>query len=140
MNYMNFFIYSNYPNYPNDMDHFHTISNKEMIELQHKSIYVDYFDKNAIIKKIKIDTRFNHLNESDITRFVEYYDNHKDKPIYEKTDCLCSHNLDVCIINKNAHKFRQIYDGDNYKSDNNYISRHYFKASNKNSLWKLLIG
>ena len=53
---------------------------------------------------------------------LEYYFNHKDKPIYKKTDYLCNKKEKVCICNTHAADFRKIYDGINYKPKDKYIS------------------
>ena len=61
----------------------------------------------------------------EIEKMLDYYNNHVNKPIYEKTDCLCSKKLDFCIVNKNAKNLRKIFDGTNCKENKCYVSYYH---------------
>ncbi len=53
---------------------------------------------------------------------LNFYLLHQDKNIYKKTNYLCNEKEKICICNTFADDFRKIYDKQNYKSDNKFIS------------------
>jgi len=69
------------------------------------------------------DTFFLIPQKKDIVNnMLDYYLNHKDRPIYKKTEYLCNEKEKICICNIHADDFRKIYDGINYESNKKYIS------------------
>jgi hypothetical protein len=62
-------------------------------------------------------------NKKTIHDMIDLVYNDKDKHIFTKTtDYLCNADKKICICNMNADKFRQIYEGINYKKDIKYIA------------------
>ena len=73
-----------------------------------------YFDKsNSDNSKTK---------EEIINSMLVYYLTCQDRAIYKKTDYLCNQKEKICICNKHAEDFRKIYEGNNYKEGEKYIS------------------
>ena len=75
----------------------------------------------------------------DADKMIDFFDKSKDNTIYKKTHCLCINELNLCIINKNSDKLKQIYDGCNYKK-NDYCSFICFNNNPKyevtNTTWQ----
>ena len=69
----------------------------------------DFFVKNPEKEKV-------------VNEMIDFYSNHKDKPIYKKTDYLCNLDEKICICNTQADEFRRLYDGINYEPNNTYVS------------------
>jgi hypothetical protein len=80
----------------------HTLVNSKM--------FADEYFKNSLGKKIIINN------------MLKYYLNHEDKSIYKKTDYLCNEKEKICICNIHAKDFRKIYERNNYKEEDKYIS------------------
>jgi hypothetical protein len=53
---------------------------------------------------------------------LDFYLSHKNKPIYKKTDYLCNEKEKICICNTHAEDLRKIYDEQNYRPGDKYIS------------------
>ena len=108
-----------------ECDDFTKITKDELNKIcdDRKNMTVDFFNKDNIISKIKQSENNEFRNNSNyFQRMLDFYDNSRDKKIYDKTDCLCSREFDLCIINKNAQKIRQIYDEDRYDEQAHYKS------------------
>ena len=106
-------------------DFFTKIDDENIVCLRntYKIIDVDYLDPILVRSKMFGDNFFTLSPKKDIVNnMLEYYFNHKDKPIYKKTDYLCNKKEKVCICNTHAADFRKIYDGINYKPKDKYIS------------------
>jgi hypothetical protein len=94
------------------------------IRKNYKIIDVDGLDSTLVNSKMCADEYFEKSLDKKIiiNNMLNYYLNHKDKPIYKKTDYLCNEKEKLCICNIHAEDFRKIYDGDNYKEGYKYIS------------------
>ena len=91
---------------------------------KYKIIEVDWLDTTLVKYQMFSDVYFRKANEKEkmVNKMLDYYLNHKDKRIYKKTDYLCNEKEGVCICNINAGAFRKIYDRNNYKPEDKYIS------------------
>ena len=78
-------------------ENYFKLTNDDIKMLSSKSIEVDYFDKGKIVEKLKCDERFKDLDYSVVDKVLRYFNS----PLYKKTRCLCSEDLNLCIINKN---------------------------------------
>lgn len=110
-----------------ESDKFTKITKNELNEIynDNKNMVVDFFDKDIIISKIKQSENSEFSNNINyFQNMLNFYDNNNDKKIYKKTDCLCSKELNLCIINKNAQKLRQIHDNNNYDEQDYYKSTY----------------
>ena len=105
-------------------DRYNMVYRLEDIKKDFYLIETDAFDKNIIIEKVN---NYNPSYTRDMNKMIEYYMNHRDYTIYEKTDCLCHEKLEVCIFNKNADKLRKINYGKNYIPNRIYQSIYYEK-------------
>ena len=94
------------------------------IKKDYDLIETDVFDKKYIIEKVN---SYNSSYKNDMNKMLEYYINHKDYTIYEKTDCLCHNELKLCIFNKKADELRKINYGKNYIPGRIYKSVYYEK-------------
>jgi len=96
----------------------------EQIRESYKVIDVPYLDPIQVGSKIFADKYFenNPGKEEVINNMLDFYLSHKDKPIYKKTDYLCNTKEKICICNTHAEDFRKIYDEQNYKPGDKYIS------------------
>jgi hypothetical protein len=107
-------------------DKFWSINPEEIKEIRknYKIIDVDWLSSDKVNYQMFGDDYFNSNSEKKqvVTDMLDYYLSHPDKPIYKKTDYLCNEKEKICICNTHAHDFRKIYDGINYKPENNYIS------------------
>ena len=107
-------------------DKFWTITPNEIDKLRqnYKIIDVKWLDSIQVNSAMFGDKYFNSnpQKEQVVTDMLDYYLSHPDKPIYKKTDYLCNKKEKICICNTHAHDFRKIYDGINYKPEDNYIS------------------
>lgn len=91
----------------------------ENIKQTYKIINVDYLDYNTVQwQAFDEDSNTNQV----LKNMTDFYLNHKDTPIYKKTDLLCNTKENICICNTHADDFRRIYDGNNYKKGERYIS------------------
>lgn len=112
-------------------DKFWNLNNEEIKKLResYKIIDVDYLDPIVVNSKIFGDKYFLKLPDKEkiANNMLDYYLNHKDKSIYKKTDYLCNTKEKICICNTHAEDFRKIYDGQNYKEGDKYISWIKFK-------------
>ena len=116
---------------------FFEISKDDINTIKRKSIEMDYFDPILIIYKLRFDKRFcDKINIEKTEKILEFYKNSGSYEIYKKTHCLCINDLDLCIINKNSDKLKQIYDGCNYEKTN-YCSFISFKPDlNIHTMWQ----
>jgi len=103
-------------------DNYWPLSNTEDIKQNYKIIDVDWLDPILVKSKMFGDKYFTPEKEEIINNMLTYYLNHKDRPIYKKTDYLCNKKEKICICNTHAEDFRKIYDGVNYKEGAKYIS------------------
>jgi hypothetical protein len=93
------------------------------IRTNYKVIDVYWFDRIQVNSKIFADDYFKSPTKREvINNMLEYYLNHKDKSIYKKTDYLCNEREKICICNIHAEDLRKIYDGNNDKKNNKYVS------------------
>ena len=110
----------------NYKDFFTSLSNTdiEKIRSTYKVIDVPYLDPIKVRYNMFADKYFeNNPEKLDIiNNMLDFYLSHKDKPIYKKTDYLCNEREKICICNTHAEDFRKIYDGENYKQGDKYIS------------------
>ena len=113
-------------NKDNYTDFFTSISDTkiEIIRSTYKVIDVPYLDHIKIRYNMFTDKYFesNPGKEAIIFDMLDFYLSHKDKPIYKKTDYLCNEKEKICICNTHAEDFRKIYDEQNYKPGDKYIS------------------
>lgn len=103
-------------------DSYWSLSVTEDIKKDYKIIKVDWLDPILVKSKMFGDKYFTSEKEEIVNNMLTYYLNHKDKPIYKKTDYLCNKKEKICICNIHAEDFRKIYDGINYKKGEKYIS------------------
>jgi hypothetical protein len=87
-------------------------------------IYTDNFDKGEIIRK-SFDKFCNFTNDSlsckelnYISEMIDFCEN-SDKETFEKMDCLCGQNLNLCIVKNN-------------KKENSQSEYYYAEYVNKN--------
>jgi hypothetical protein len=108
------------------IDKFWSIEPDEIKKLRenYKIIDVDWLDPVLVDYQMFGDKYFNENKDKKqiVNAMMDYYLSHKDRPIYKKTDYLCNRKEKICICNVHAHDFRKIYDKNNYKPDDNYIS------------------
>jgi hypothetical protein len=120
-------------NTQNYVDRYWSINIDEINEIKknYKVINVDWLDYDKVNYAMFTDDYFrsNQDKEAIVNEMLDYYLSNKDKKIYKKTDYLCNRKEKICICNIHAHDFRKIYDGINYKPNENYIS--WIKKSNK---------
>jgi hypothetical protein len=113
------------------VDTYWAINNESIDEIRrnYKIIDVDWLDPILVNSEIFNDKYFQKPEKmKTVNNMLNYYLNHKDKKIYEKTDYICNEKEKICICNTNAEAFRKIYDQHNYKKDNKYIS--WFRIKN----------
>jgi hypothetical protein len=103
-------------------DSYWSLSITEDIKEDYKIIDVDWLDPILVKSKMVGDKYFTPEKEEIVNNMLTYYLNHKDRPIYKKTDYLCDKKEKICICNIHAEDFRKIYDGINYKKGEKYIS------------------
>lgn len=107
-------------------DCFTSLSDSKIKQIResYKVIDVPYLDPIKVKSKIFADEYFenNPGKEEVINNMLDFYLSHKDKPIYKKTDYLCNTKEKICICNTHAEDFRKIYDEQNYKPGDKYIS------------------
>ncbi len=110
----------------NYKDFFTSLSDSkiEQIRKSYKVIDVPYLDPIKVNYTMFADKYFksNPEKEDIINIMLDFYLSHKDKPIYKKTDYLCNEKEKICICNTHAEDFRKIYDEQNYKPGDKYIS------------------
>ena len=110
----------------NYKDFFTSLSDSkiEQIRKSYKVIDVPYLDPIKVNYTMFADKYFqnNPGKEEIINNMLDFYLSHKDKPIYKKTDYLCNEKEKICICNTHAEDFRKIYDEQNYKPGEKYIS------------------
>jgi hypothetical protein len=110
----------------NYKDFFTSLSDSkiEQIRESYKVIDVPYLDPIKVNYTMFADKYFksNPEKEDIINIMLDFYLSHKDKPIYKKTDYLCNEKEKICICNTHAEDFRKIYDEQNYKQGDKYIS------------------
>ena len=88
----------------------------------YKIIDVDYLEPILVRSKMFGDDYFKLQKKDAVNNMLDYYLNHKDKAIYEKTNYLCDKKEKICICNQHANDLRKIFDGINYKQDEKYTS------------------
>ena len=107
-------------------DFFTSLSDDRIKEIKenYKVISVDWLDRDLVNYEMFGDKYFttNHEKEKIINNMLDFYLEHKDKAIYKKTDYLCNEKEKICICNTHAEDFRKIYDRNNYKSGDKFIS------------------
>ena len=106
-------------------DSYMPINNEQInfFRSNYKIIDVNYFHPTLIRSKMFNDNFFQLPCKRNIVNvMMEYYCNHKDKTIYEKTDYLCNEKEKVCICNVNASILRQVYDGNNSNTNEKFAS------------------
>ena len=107
-------------------DTYLSLSNHEIkkIRKNYKIIDVNWLDPVLVNSKIFSDEYFKTSSKKKeiVNDMLNYYLNHKDKSIYQKTDYLCNEQEKICICNIHADDFRKIYDEHNYKERDKYIS------------------
>ena len=117
---------ANKANKDNYTDFFTSLSDTkiERIRSTYKVIDVPYLDHIKIRYNMFTDKYFENNPEKQeiINNMLDFYLSHKDKPIYKKTDYLCNEKEKICICNTHAEDFRKIYEEQNYKPGNKYIS------------------
>jgi hypothetical protein len=110
----------------NYKDFFTSLSDSkiEQIRKSYKVIDVPYLDPIKVNYTMFADKYFksNPEKEDIINIMLDFYLSHKDKAIYKKTDYLCNEREKICICNTHAEDFRKIYDEQNYKPGDKYIS------------------
>jgi hypothetical protein len=110
----------------NYKDFFTSLSDSkiEQIRRSYKVIDVPYLDPIKVNYTMFADKYFKNNPEKEdiINIMLDFYLSHKDKAIYKKTDYLCNEKERICICNTHAEDFRKIYDGQNYKPGDKYIS------------------
>ena len=110
----------------NYKDFFTSLSDEQInkINQNYKVITVDWLDKVLVDSEMFGDGYFNKNLEKKkvVDDMLDFYLGHKDKPIYKKTDYLCNEKEKICICNTHAEDFRKIYDRNNYKPGEKYIS------------------
>ena len=114
---------------------FYTSLDNEQIEhirSNYKIIDVPYLNSIIVRSTIFADPFFSHnpLKTDIINNMLDYYLKHPDKHIYQKTDYLCNKKEKICICNIHAKDFRKIYDQNNFKEDDKYIT--WFKCNKEN--------
>ena len=113
-------------NKDNYKDFFTSLSDSkiEQIRESYKVIDIPYLDPKKVKYTMFTDKYFenNPGKEEIINNMLDFYLSHKDKPIYKKTDYLCNEKEKICICNTHAEDFRKIYEEQNYKPGNKYIS------------------
>jgi len=57
-----------------------------------------------------------------VRKMLQYYLEDENAELYKKIDYLCDTKEKICVININAEKLREIFDGKQYKKDVKYIS------------------
>ena len=87
-----------------------------------KIIDVDYLEPILVRSKMFGDDYFKVQKKNTVNNMLDYYLNHRDKAIYEKTNYLCNEKEQICICNQHANDLRKIFDGINHKPDEKYIS------------------
>jgi hypothetical protein len=113
-------------NKKNYSDFYTSLDNKEIEDIRsnYKIIEVDYLNPVIVRSAIFADEFFTKspLKNNIINNMLEYYLNHPDKHIYQKTDYLCNRKEKICICNIHAKDFRKIFDKKYFKEDDKYIS------------------
>lgn len=94
------------------------------IRQNYKIIDVDWLSYTLVNSKMFADEYFKNSPDKKIiiNNMLKYYLNHEDKSIYIKTDYLCNEKEKLCICNIHAEDFRKIYERNNYKEKDKYIS------------------
>jgi hypothetical protein len=110
----------------NYTDNFVSLSDTtiEEIRFRYKVIDVPYLDPIKIRYNMFTDTYFqnNPGKKEIINNMLVFYLSHKNKAIYKKTDYLCNEKEKICICNTHAEDLRKIYDEQNYRPGDKYIS------------------
>jgi len=113
-------------NKDNYTDFFTSLSDSKIdtIRSTYKVIDVPYLDPIKVRYNMFTDKYFENNPEKQeiINNMLDFYLSHKDKAIYKKTDYLCNEREKICICNTHAEDFRKIYDEQNYKPGDKYIS------------------
>lgn len=113
-------------NSKHNSDLFTYLDNQQLVNIKtnYKIIDVFWLDRIQVNSKIFGDDYFNNYPKKRevINSMLDYYLNHGDKSIYKKTDYLCNEREKICICNIHAEDLRKIYDGNNHKKNNKFIS------------------
>jgi len=115
-------------------DFYTSLDNEQIkhIRSNYKIIEVPYLNPIIVRSAIFADNYFikSPLKTNIINNMLDYYLKHPDKHIYQKTDYLCNQKEKICICNIHAKDFRKIYDQNNFKEEDKYIS--WFKCNENN--------
>jgi hypothetical protein len=111
-------------NCKHNRDLFTVLYNRDLQEItNYKIIHVFWLDRVQVNSKIFADEYFTSPKKREVlNNMLDYYLNHEDKSIYKKTDYLCNEKEKFCICNIHAEDLRKIYDGNNYKKNDKFIS------------------
>lgn len=105
-------------------DSYSTLKAMDIVNIRdnYKVLDVVWLDTEHVCSKMYIDTSLNDKKTEVVKNMLNYYLNHKDRPIYKQTDYLCNEREKICICNLHADTIRKIAEGDNYQVDQKYIS------------------
>lgn len=105
-------------------DNYSKLTNENKIKETYKIIHIDWLNPILIKSTMITDDYFKKSQQKKemVDDMLNYYLNHTDIEIYKKTDYLCNEEEQICICNTHAEDFRKIFDGNNYKKGNKYIS------------------
>jgi len=109
---------------PQYKDFYTGIDDEKVLDLRYKYtiLDVDYLDPRLVLYQMNKQESDSSSRRECVNKMLDFYMNHPDKAIYEKTEYLCCAKEKICICNTHADDFRKIYDGINYKPDAKYIS------------------
>ena len=108
----------NYTNKPNITKYEHTywsMNNEEIEEIKkYKIIETIVLDKFIINKIMLLDNYFEiyPTKSKVINNMLNYCLEHEEKEKFEKTDYICNKRIKVCIFNKKAKYFREMFEND----------------------------
>ena len=101
---------------------FGSINNEDLEEIKkYKIIETIVLDKFIINKIMLLDKYFDiyPTKSKVINNMLNYCLEHKEKEKFEKIDYICNKRIKVCIFNKKAHYFREMFEND---TEEKYIS------------------
>jgi len=108
------------------MNRYVSVNNEDIQKIlnNYKIIYVNNLNEHVINSKMNKDEYFKKspVKKQIINDIISYHLNDKDKEIYMKTDFICNEKHKVCVCNTFADNLRKIYDKQNYKENEKYIS------------------
>lgn len=105
-------------------DTYRNINDEEIkiLRKHYKILDVVWLDVDHVYSQMKTDNFYNENKTNVVKNMLNYYLNHKDRPIYKQTDYLCNEREKLCICNLNAEYQRKMYIGDKFEQHKNYIS------------------